>query len=85
MTIALGIDTGGTYTDAALIDQDTGQVLASSKSLTTHDDLSRGIVGAVSAVLGVLTGTRPVRSCSSRGRRTLAWLAFRRPWPQTRS
>jgi N-methylhydantoinase A/oxoprolinase/acetone carboxylase beta subunit len=59
MTIALGIDTGGTYTDAALVDQATGQVLASSKSLTTHDDLSRGIVGAVSAVLGVLTGMRP--------------------------
>jgi N-methylhydantoinase A/oxoprolinase/acetone carboxylase beta subunit len=59
MTIALGIDTGGTYTDAALVDQVTGQVLASSKSLTTHDDLSRGIVGAVSAVLDALSGTRP--------------------------
>ena len=44
MTTALGIDTGGTYTDAALVDQVTGQVLASSKSLTTHDDLSQGIL-----------------------------------------
>lgn len=60
MTIALGIDTGGTYTDAALVDQETGQVLASSKSLTTHDDLSRGIAGAVSAVLDGLARTRPV-------------------------
>ena len=51
MTIALGIDTGGTFTDAALIEQQTGRVLASAKSLTTHDDLSRGIVKAISAVL----------------------------------
>jgi N-methylhydantoinase A/oxoprolinase/acetone carboxylase beta subunit len=57
MTIALGIDTGGTYTDAALVDQVTGKVLASRKSLTTHDDLSRGIVGAVSAALDALAGS----------------------------
>lgn len=57
MTIALGIDTGGTYTDAALINQTTGQVLAGRKALTTHDDLSRGIADAVSAVLKAVDST----------------------------
>jgi N-methylhydantoinase A/oxoprolinase/acetone carboxylase beta subunit len=43
MNIALGIDTGGTYTDAARIDQESGEVLAGAKSLTTRHDLSLGI------------------------------------------
>ena len=45
MSIFLGIDTGGTYTDAVLI-KDEREILASAKSLTTKDDLSRGIGGA---------------------------------------
>ena len=51
MTLALGIDTGGTYTDAVLVDQASGTVLAESKALTTRRDLSIGIVQAVRAVL----------------------------------
>ena len=47
MTIALGIDTGGTYTDAVLVDHDSSQVLAGAKALTTRDDLSIGIGEAV--------------------------------------
>lgn len=43
----LGIDTGGTYTDAVIYDFDTGRVLASSKALTTRDDLSQGINNAI--------------------------------------
>jgi N-methylhydantoinase A/oxoprolinase/acetone carboxylase beta subunit len=38
----LGIDTGGTYTDAVLLDQDK-QVVAAAKSLTTRFDLAVGI------------------------------------------
>jgi N-methylhydantoinase A/oxoprolinase/acetone carboxylase beta subunit len=49
MTVALGIDTGGTYTDAALVDQSTGAVLAGAKALTTYHDLSIGIGQAVAA------------------------------------
>lgn len=45
----LGVDTGGTYTDAVLIDGD--QVVASAKSLTTRHDLAIGVGGAVRAVL----------------------------------
>lgn len=43
MTIGLGIDTGGTFTDSVLVDMDTGEVLGKSKSRTTHRDLSEGI------------------------------------------
>lgn len=50
MTIALGIDTGGTYTDAVLVDQSTGAVLAGAKALTTYHNLSIGIGEAVAAV-----------------------------------
>ena len=49
MRIALGIDTGGTYTDAVLMDHDTGKVLCSAKALTTRRDLSIGIGGAIDA------------------------------------
>lgn len=51
MTVALGIDTGGTYTDAVLFDHSTGQVLCSAKALTTRRDLSIGINAAIEAVL----------------------------------
>jgi len=49
MTIALGIDTGGTYTDAVLVDQSTGAVMTGAKALTTYHDLSIGIGEAVAA------------------------------------
>ncbi len=50
----LGIDTGGTYTDAVLWSQaggPRGNVLAKAKALTTRHDLAVGISGAVDAVL----------------------------------
>ena len=50
MNLSLGIDTGGTYTDAVLVNHDTGEVLAGAKALTTRHDLSRGISGAIEAV-----------------------------------
>ncbi len=46
----LGIDTGGTYTDAVLFHETEG-VVAKAKSLTTRHDLAVGIAGAVHAVL----------------------------------
>jgi len=49
MAIALGIDTGGTYTDAVLVEQASGEVMATAKALTTYHDLSIGIGGAVAA------------------------------------
>ena len=49
--IFLGIDTGGTYTDAVLWSEAGGEVLAKAKALTTRHDLAVGISGAVDAVL----------------------------------
>ncbi|MBL8581917.1 MAG: hydantoinase/oxoprolinase family protein [Rhizobiaceae bacterium] len=46
----LGIDTGGTYTDAVLWSEATG-VVAKAKALTTRHDLAVGIGGAVDAVI----------------------------------
>lgn len=46
----LGIDTGGTYTDAVLWSEATG-VVAKAKALTTRHDLADGISEAVDAVL----------------------------------
>ena len=47
MRLGIGIDTGGTYTDAVLYDFDTETVLGSAKSLTTKTDLTVGILGAL--------------------------------------
>ena len=51
MTLVIGLDTGGTYTDAALLDTEGGTVRATGKSLTTRDDLSIGVGGAIRRVL----------------------------------
>lgn len=51
MAILLGVDTGGTYTDAVLLDDESDRVIASAKALTTRPDLSNGIGAAIDAVL----------------------------------
>ena len=43
----LGFDTGGTYTDAVILDMSDGSVVCCSKSLTTRNDLSIGIEGSI--------------------------------------
>ena len=50
MAVLLGVDTGGTYTDAVLI-RDEEVVIASAKALTTRHDLAIGVGEAVRAVL----------------------------------
>ena len=50
MALLLGVDTGGTYTDAVLM-RDEEAVIASAKSLTTRQDLAIGVGAAVRAVL----------------------------------
>lgn len=47
MSLGLGFDTGGTYTDAIILDFDTGKVLQKAKSLTTYADLSVGIDSSI--------------------------------------
>tara|TARA_R110002096_G_scaffold272520_3_gene466242 strand:- start:6417 stop:8423 length:2007 start_codon:yes stop_codon:yes gene_type:complete len=50
MAYLLGVDTGGTYTDAVLIRDET-VIVASAKALTTRADLAIGVGNAVRSVL----------------------------------
>ncbi|OPY21131.1 MAG: Hydantoinase/oxoprolinase [Methanomethylovorans sp. PtaU1.Bin093] len=47
MKLSLGIDAGGTYTDAVLLNSDDGRVLQANKALTTYPDLIFGIRDAL--------------------------------------
>ncbi|OGN89270.1 MAG: hypothetical protein A2Y88_10215 [Chloroflexi bacterium RBG_13_48_10] len=47
MKTVIGIDTGGTYTDAVLLDKVSGIVRRKAKAITTPDDLSMGIAQAI--------------------------------------
>ncbi|AWB49551.1 hydantoinase [Gemmobacter aquarius] len=51
MAYFLGVDTGGTYTDAVIVDEAADRVIGSAKSLTTRGDLAIGIGKAVDAAL----------------------------------
>lgn len=46
-TYCIGIDTGGTFTDAVLLDTATGKVAQQAKERTTHHDLSIGVAKAL--------------------------------------
>lgn len=48
MSLGLGIDTGGTYTDSAIVDLVKGNVISKAKALTTRNDLSIGISNSIS-------------------------------------
>lgn len=47
----IGIDTGGTFTDAVLMDRNTGRILASAKKPTTHHRLAESTGLALAALL----------------------------------
>jgi N-methylhydantoinase A/oxoprolinase/acetone carboxylase beta subunit len=51
--IWIGLDTGGTFTDAVALDG-LGRVVASAKAPTTHWDLSIGLAEAIRTVVGQL-------------------------------
>jgi N-methylhydantoinase A/oxoprolinase/acetone carboxylase beta subunit len=48
--LVLGIDTGGTYTDAVLLEYYSRRVLATHKSLTTRRDFSIGIEAVIDGI-----------------------------------
>ena len=50
----IGIDTGGTYTDAVVVDLQSRQVVASAKAITTHGDLTIGVSNSLQQVLSQL-------------------------------
>jgi N-methylhydantoinase A/oxoprolinase/acetone carboxylase beta subunit len=45
----IGVDTGGTYTDAAVIEAQGHRVLARAKAITTKGDLAIGVTEAINA------------------------------------
>ena len=53
MRTILGLDTGGTFTDAAIINAEDSSVIKTSKSLTTRQDLSIGVGNAMRLALGI--------------------------------
>jgi N-methylhydantoinase A/oxoprolinase/acetone carboxylase beta subunit len=56
VNLGLGIDTGGTNTDAVIVDMGTAKVLAKAKARTTHHDLSIGLGEAVDKVMEAFGG-----------------------------
>lgn len=50
----IGVDTGGTYTDAAVIAAAGHRVIASAKALTTKGDLAIGVTNAIKAAIAKL-------------------------------
>ncbi len=65
MSIGIGIDTGGTYTDAVVYDFEERAVLAKAKALTTKEDLSLGIGRALDALPRDLAGRARVIALST--------------------
>ena len=64
MTYFLGIDTGGTFTDAVLLDA-RKEVVAAAKSLTTRFDLTAGIGGALDQLPAAMLGQVDLVSLST--------------------
>ncbi len=59
--LGLGIDTGGTFTDAVIYDFEAGEVRAQAKHPTNHADLTSGIRGALAGLPAeLLRGVRRV-------------------------
>ncbi|MGB7270960.1 MAG: hydantoinase/oxoprolinase family protein, partial [Albidovulum sp.] len=68
MAFLLGVDTGGTYTDAVVLDEAEDRVVASAKSLTTRPDLALGVGRAIDAAIasaGVAAGDVAMVSLST--------------------
>ena len=73
--IGIGIDTGGTCTDAVVLDTKTHQVLSQSKTLTTRQDLKIGILKALRGLDAaaaakaqyISLSTTPCHQCLCRG------------------
>jgi N-methylhydantoinase A/oxoprolinase/acetone carboxylase beta subunit len=63
-TFLIGIDTGGTYTDAVVIAAESHEVIASAKALTTRGDLAVGVREAMGDAVAKLPGGFASRAIS---------------------
>ena len=62
---AIGIDTGGTYTDAVVVETARRAIVAKAKALTTRGDLAIGVADALDAVLAATGRPREVAACAT--------------------
>ncbi len=60
MKVRIGIDVGGTFTDAALIDNDTYELISTAKVPTTHTDKA-GVAAGIVQVLKTIMETNNVK------------------------
>ncbi len=68
MAYLLGVDTGGTYTDAVVLDEAANLILGKAKALTSRQDLAVGIGQAVDAAIaaaGIAVGDVAMVSLST--------------------
>jgi N-methylhydantoinase A/oxoprolinase/acetone carboxylase beta subunit len=65
MKTGIGIDTGGTYTDAVLYDFEGKTILGSAKALTTKNDLVIGILDALDRLPGDMVREAEIISLST--------------------
>lgn len=65
MKLGIGIDTGGTYTDAVIYNFEDKTILGSAKSLTTKNDLTIGILGAIDGLPADLVRQAEIISLST--------------------
>lgn len=65
MKLGIGIDTGGTYTDAVVYDFESRRILGAAKSLTTKNDLTIGILGAIDGLPADLAKQAKIISLST--------------------
>lgn len=58
-TYLIGVDTGGTYTDAAVIEARSHRIIATAKAITTKGDLAVGVAEAITQALAKLSHDIP--------------------------
>ena len=58
-TYLIGVDTGGTYTDAAVIEARGHRIIATAKAITTKGDLAVGVAEAITQALAKLSHDIP--------------------------
>ena len=51
MSLILGFDAGGTFTDSVVFNTETKKIISSGKALTTNFDLSQGIKKSLNVTL----------------------------------
>ena len=51
MSLIIGFDAGGTFTDTVVLDTETKKIISSGKALTTNFELSQGIKNSLDLTL----------------------------------